>query len=85
MPLFYMYFLHYSLVYSSSLSFPQFFVITKLNRTNYKQCVKSLIMNLKIMKLNLALKVEAPPKPIAKSSANEKMFMRTESIIIVVI
>ena len=85
MPLFYMYFLHYSLVYSLSLSFPQFFVITKPNRTNYKQCIKSLMMNLKIMKLNLALKVEAPPKLIAKSFANEKKFMRTESIIIVVI
>ena len=34
--LFYMYFLHCSLVCSSDLSFPQFFVITKLNGTNYK-------------------------------------------------
>ena len=36
MSLFYMYFLHCSLVYSSALSFPQFFAITKLNGTNYK-------------------------------------------------
>ena len=43
----------------------------KLNMTNYKQWVKSLMMNLTIMKLNLALKVEAPPKPIAESSAEE--------------
>ena len=32
------------------------------------------MMNLTIMKLNLALKVEAPPKPTAKSSAIEKKF-----------
>ena len=36
MSLFYMYFLHCSLIYSSTLSFPQFFVITKLNGTNFK-------------------------------------------------
>ena len=36
MSLFYMYFLHCSLVYSSALSLPLFFVITKLNGTNYK-------------------------------------------------
>ena len=44
----------------------------KLNGTNYKQWVKSLIMNLMIMKLNLALKVEASPKPTTESSASEK-------------
>ena len=31
-------------------------------------------MNLTIMKLNLALKVEAPPKPIVESFAFEKKF-----------
>ena len=31
-------------------------------------------MNLMIMKMNLALKVEASPKPTAKSFANEKKF-----------
>ena len=36
MSLLYMYFLHCSLVYSSTLSFPLFSAITKLNRTNYK-------------------------------------------------
>ena len=36
MSLFYMYFLHYSLVYYLALSFLQFSVITKLNETNYK-------------------------------------------------
>ena len=36
MSLFYMYFWHYSLIYFSSLNFPQFFFITKLNGTNYK-------------------------------------------------
>ena len=30
------------------------------------------MMNLTIMKMNLALKVEAPPKPTTKSSENEK-------------
>ena len=30
------------------------------------------MMNLIIMKLNLTLKIEAPPKPIALSSTNEK-------------
>ena len=74
MSLFYMYFLCCSLVYFSTLSFPQFFVITKLNMTNYKQWVKSLMMNLTIMKLNLALKVKVPPKPTTKSSTNENKF-----------
>ena len=32
------------------------------------------MMNLMIMKLNLTLKVEAPPKPTVESSANEKKF-----------
>ena len=56
------------------MSFPRFSAITKLNGTNYKQWVKSLVMNLTILKLNLTLKVEAPPKPIAESYANEKKF-----------
>ena len=72
MSLFYIYFWHCSLVYSLVLSFPQFSVITKLNVTNYKQWVKSLMMNLMIMKLNSALKVEASPKPTIESFANEK-------------
>ena len=67
-----MYFLNCSLVYSSTLSFPQFSAIMKLNGTNHKQWVKSLMMNLTIMKLNLALKVEAPPKPPTESSTKEK-------------
>ena len=74
MSLFYMYFLHCSFIYSLSLSFPQFSTITKLNGTNYKQKVKSFMMNLTIMKLNLALKVEAPLKPTTESSTNEKNF-----------
>ena len=44
----------------------------KLNGTNYKLWVESLMMNLKIMKLNLASKVEAPLKSIVESSTNEK-------------
>ena len=56
------------------MSFPQLSVITKLNEINYKQWVESLMMNLTIIKLNLALKVEAPPKPTAESFANEKKF-----------
>ena len=72
MSLFYMYFLYCSLIYFPALSFPQLSAITKLDRTNYKQWVKSLMMNLTIMKLNLALKVEAPQKPTIESSANEK-------------
>ena len=59
-------------VHSSTLSFPQFFVITKLNGSNYKQWVKPLMMNLTIMKLKFALKVEAPPKLTAESSTKEK-------------
>ena len=74
MSLFYMYFLHCFLVYSSTLTFSQFYTITKLNGKNYKQWVKSLIINLTIMKLNLTLKVEAPLKPTAESSTNEKKF-----------
>ena len=46
----------------------------KLNETNYKQWVKSLMIILTIMKLNLALKVESPPKPTVESSTNEEKF-----------
>ena len=74
MSLFYMYFLYCSLVYSSTLSFSHFSTIMKLNGTNYKQWVESLMMNLTIMKPNLALKVEAPPKPTVESFSNEKKF-----------
>ena len=74
MSLFYMNFLYCSLVCSSSLSFFQFSVITKFNGTNYKQWVKFLMINLTIMKLNLALKVEAPPQPTVESFAKEKKF-----------
>ena len=74
MSLFNMYFLYCSLVYSSALSFPQFSAIMKLNGTNYEQWVESLMINLTIMKLNLALKVEAPPKSVIESSSNEKKF-----------
>ena len=73
MSVFYMFFSHYSLIHSSALRFPQLFAITKLNETNYKQWVKSLMMNLMIMKLNLALKFEVPPKPNAKSFVKEKV------------
>ena len=83
MSLFYMYFLHCSLIYSLAFSFPQFSAITKLNGPNYKQWVKSLMMNLTIMKLNLAFKVEAPPKPTIESFENEKNSIRTVSILIV--
>ena len=69
-----MYFLYYSLICSSSLSFPKFSVFAKLNGTNYKQWVKFLMMNLIIMKLNLALKVEVPPKPTFESYIKEKKF-----------
>ena len=67
-----MYFWHCYLIYSSALSFSQFSSITKLNGTNYKQWVKSLMINLTIVTLNLTLKVEAPPKPNAESSTSEK-------------
>ena len=54
------------------MSFSQFSIITKLNGTNYKQWVSYLTMNLTIMKPNLVLKVEAPPKLQAESSTSEK-------------
>ena len=69
-----MYFLYCSLVYYSILGFPQFYTITKLNETNYKQWVKYLMMNLTIMKLYMTLKLESSKKPTAESSANEKKF-----------
>ena len=80
-----MYLWHCYLVYSFVFNFPRFSVITKLNGTNYKKWVKYLMMNLIIMKMNLVLKVEAPPKPTAESSSSEKISMRTESIPIFVI
>ena len=54
--------------------FLQFSIITKLNGTNYKQWVKSFMMNLTIMKLNLTLEVEVTPKPTTESSAKEKEY-----------
>ena len=44
----------------------------KFNESNCKKSVKSIIMNLTIMKLNLTLKVEAPPKPTVESFAKKK-------------
>ena len=43
--MFYMYILHCSHVYSSSLSFPQFSTITKLNGTNYQNGKNELSNN----------------------------------------
>ena len=77
MPLFYMHFFDTALLFFfSPLSFPQFSTIMKLNGTNYKQWVKSLMMKLMIMKLNLALKVETPPKPTIESYTKEKKFYK---------
>ena len=45
MSLFYMYFCYYSLIYSSAMSFPKFFVITKLNETNYNNGKNELFDN----------------------------------------
>ena len=44
----------------------------KLNGTNHKQWANSLIMNLTIMKLDLALREDSPPKPIAETSTNDR-------------
>ena len=46
----------------------------KLNGTKYKQRDEFLKINLLIMKLNLALKIEAFPKTTTESSVNEKKF-----------
>ena len=45
MSLFYMYFCHYSLIYSSAVSFPKLSVITKLNETNYNNGKNELFDN----------------------------------------
>ena len=84
MYLFYIYFLYCYLVYSSALNFAQFSAIMKLNETNYKQWVKSLMMNLTIMKLNLALKVELLQNSLLRVVQIRKSYMMTKSILIVV-
>ena len=45
MSLFYIYFLDWSLIYSSALNFPLFFAIMKLNVTNYKNGENELYDN----------------------------------------
>ena len=47
--------------------------ILTLNRTNHEQWVESLMMNLTMMKMDLALRIEAPPKPTAETSSDDKI------------
>ena len=49
-----------------------FFAILKLNETNHKQWVESPMMNLTIMKLDLAFRDDSSLKPIARSKPDEK-------------
>ncbi|KAH7862541.1 hypothetical protein Vadar_006271 [Vaccinium darrowii] len=52
----------------------QLFAIKILYGTNYEDWKESLEVNLAIMNLDLAISEEAPPKPIAESSAEAKAY-----------
>ena len=53
-----------ALVSHLALGNPKISVILTLNGTNHKQWVKALMMNLTIMKMDLALRTTTPHKPV---------------------
>ena len=64
---------NYCFCFSSAMSNPTASAFLKLNGTNHRQWIKSLMMNLTVMKLDLALMVSCPPRPTDRSSNAEKM------------
>ena len=61
-----------ALVSYSALGNPKISVILMLNRTNHKQWVQSLMMNLTIMKMDLALRTTAPPMPVDNAAEKDR-------------
>ena len=61
---------------SSALSIPgvtmPMTAMMTLNGTNYHQWRKTLMLNLTVMKLDLALKINQPQKPTNESIVNDK-------------
>ena len=53
-----------ALVFHSALAYPKISTILTLNGTNHKQWVESLMMNLTIMRMELALRTTTLPKPV---------------------
>ena len=54
------------------MSNPHVSAILILNGTNHKQWIESLMMNLTIMKMDLALRTEASLKPFDESNKKDK-------------
>ena len=63
---------NYCSYFSSAIGNSTVSAFLKLNGTNHRQWVESFMMNLMIMKLDLALRFSFPPKPTDKSIKTEK-------------
>ncbi|XP_062075314.1 uncharacterized protein LOC133779360 [Humulus lupulus] len=53
-------------------SIPRTSAMLTLNGTNHKQWVESLMMNLTLMRVDLALRMDAPPKPTDDATEKDK-------------
>ena len=61
-----------ALVSHSALSNPRTSAMLTLNGTNHKQWVESLMMNLTLMRVDLALRTDAPPKPTDDTTERDR-------------
>ncbi|KAM6556990.1 hypothetical protein CsatB_004009 [Cannabis sativa] len=61
-----------ALVSHSALSVPRNSAMLTLNGTNHKQWVESLMLNLTLMRVDLALRMDAPPKPADDATEKDK-------------
>ena len=66
--------------FPSALRNPTVSTIFKLNGTNHNQCVESFMMNLIVMKLDLALRIPYPSKLINESYDLRKSTFKSGSI-----
>ncbi|XP_062110679.1 uncharacterized protein LOC133822385 isoform X1 [Humulus lupulus] len=55
-------------------SYPRALAVLALNETNHKQWVESITMNLTFMKVDLALRIDAPSKPTDDATEKDKKF-----------
>ena len=61
-----------ALVPHPALDNPKISAILMLNGTNHKQWVEALMMNLSIMKMDLALRTNAPPMPTDNAAEKDR-------------
>ena len=65
-----------TLVFHPALGNPKISTTLTLNGTNHKQWVESLMMNLTIMRMDLALRTTAPLKPAVGVAEKDKKFYK---------